>query len=170
MGDEEGDISALITLLESLELEQRQLEERVSLVRRRLRQHHQQASRAAESSQHTIESSRISNAFAQRSVTTDPEFVSWTPPRPSESHPPLVTGDRVFIDNAVRRPRNWPSSRAWSPTRERTATVRRIVGDRVDIVTGNGHRTWRLRKNLIHVPEGDAPDHESARSGASGRA
>jgi hypothetical protein len=61
-------------------------------------------------------------------------------------------GDNVRITNRVRRPTSWPVNDTWEAAAERNATVTGIdpTSGRVNITTGNGHRTWRNAKFLRH--------------------
>jgi hypothetical protein len=68
----------------------------------------------------------------------------------------IRTGDRVYITNRVAKPANWSEQRSWSATRERRATVTRVVppnrylrsDGKIYISTDNGVKTWRAAKNL----------------------
>lgn len=55
-------------------------------------------------------------------------------------------GDRVRITNKVRKPATAGAN--WSESRERLATVTRVIPDQVHILTDNGTRTWRAPNNL----------------------
>lgn len=62
----------------------------------------------------------------------------------------LKTGDRVYIINRVTKPATWITATRgeWDARKERHATVQRIVGSKVYIVTDNGTQTWRKNTNL----------------------
>jgi hypothetical protein len=66
----------------------------------------------------------------------------------------FATGDRVRILNTVRKPTKWNDNKEWSETEARYATVTRIQGGRVFLITDNGISTWRSPKNL----SGDTQD------------
>jgi len=64
----------------------------------------------------------------------------------------IVRGDRVYVNNRVKKPSsgwiNPENGEEWTASKERHATVTRVTGDRVYIVTDNGVHTWRASKNL----------------------
>jgi hypothetical protein len=55
-------------------------------------------------------------------------------------------GDRIYINNNIRRPLR--ASPNWSAASERRATVTDVKGDRVHFVTDNGTKTWREQKSV----------------------
>lgn len=75
------------------------------------------------------------------------------PPFPplSESVPPplFLVGDYVYIRNQVR---HIPNGRRVTPA-DRAAIVERVTGNRVEIQTANGYRTWRVEHNLRPITE-----------------
>ena len=60
-------------------------------------------------------------------------------------------GARVRIINKVKKPAT--AGRDWTEERERLATVIRVRGEQVHIVTSNGTKTWRAPNNLRIVDE-----------------
>ena len=80
------------------------------------------------------------------------------PPRQVTSFPPLsestraptfLVGDHVYIRNQVR---HVPNGRRTNPA-DRAAIVERVTGNRVEIQTANGYRTWRVVHNLRPITE-----------------
>jgi hypothetical protein len=63
----------------------------------------------------------------------------------------LATGDRVHILNSVKKPAKWDNTKEWHSDKEKHATVTRIQGGRVYIVTDNGVSTWRSASNLRYT-------------------
>ena len=60
----------------------------------------------------------------------------------------FAIGDRVRILNEIRKPAIWDNRKPWITSEARQATVTRVRGQQVFIVTDNGVSTWRKRKNL----------------------
>jgi hypothetical protein len=60
----------------------------------------------------------------------------------------FATGDRVRILNSVKKPARWDNNKVWHEREAKYATVVRIQGGRVYIVTDNGISTWRSAHNL----------------------
>ena len=60
----------------------------------------------------------------------------------------FATGDRVRILNSVKKPARWDNNKVWHENQAKYATVVRIQGGRVYIVTDNGVSTWRSAHNL----------------------
>jgi hypothetical protein len=50
-------------------------------------------------------------------------------------------GDRVYINNRIRRPLQ--AAATWTAELERKATVTDVKGDRFFLTTDNGTKTWR---------------------------
>ena len=80
------------------------------------------------------------------------------PPRQVTSFPPVSdssrsstfhVGDHVYIRNQVR---HVPNGRRSNPA-DRAAIVEQVTGNRVEIQTGNGYRTWRAPHNLRPITE-----------------
>jgi hypothetical protein len=67
---------------------------------------------------------------------------------PNDNRSELIVGDRVRINNRIRRPANWPTDKPWTEAKERSAVVTRVTSDRVYITTDNGTLTWRQPQNL----------------------
>lgn len=79
------------------------------------------------------------------------------------SHPPVEeepqpgvfrVGQRAYIHNRVR---HVPPQRRATPL-DRACVVQRVSRNRVDIVTYNGHETWRAPGNLRHLSEQEHRD------------
>jgi hypothetical protein len=68
--------------------------------------------------------------------------------RPSDDTSILQVGDRVRIKNKIRKPKHWPTEKAWTETLERKAIVTRVTTDRIYITTDNGTLTWRQPSNI----------------------
>jgi hypothetical protein len=60
----------------------------------------------------------------------------------------FVVGDRVRILNEVRKPASWDNRTPWIAAEARQATVTRVRGQQVFLLTSNGVSTWRKKKNL----------------------
>jgi hypothetical protein len=60
----------------------------------------------------------------------------------------IARGDRVRIQNRVRKPATWTSETEWTEAKERLATVTRVTQEQIHFVTENGTRTWRAPNNL----------------------
>jgi hypothetical protein len=60
----------------------------------------------------------------------------------------FVIGGRVHILNDIRKPASWDNRKPWIASEARQATVTRIRGQQVFLLTNNGISTWRKRKNL----------------------
>ena len=60
----------------------------------------------------------------------------------------FATGNRVRILNSVKKPAKWDNTKEWHKDKARHATVTRVQGGRVYIVTDNGVSTWWSAKNL----------------------
>lgn len=57
-------------------------------------------------------------------------------------------GDRVCLLNEIRKPASWDSRKPWIVSEARGATVTRVRGQQVFLLTDNGVSTWRKVKNL----------------------
>ena len=60
----------------------------------------------------------------------------------------FATGDRVRILNSAKKPARWDNAKEWDKNKAQYATVTRIQGGRIYIITDNGTPTWRSAHNL----------------------
>jgi hypothetical protein len=64
-----------------------------------------------------------------------------------ETHHAYSRGDRIKINNKIKKPVNWGDD-PWDYRQARVATITQVTVDRVYFVTDNGVNTWRAPKNI----------------------
>lgn len=159
--NDDDDLSFLSTYLSELRIEQQQLTQKIARVEAQVKRRKRVASQGRPN--HTIEGEEQSVAdhgegksdpvaVAER-VTSAPVSQSTREAYNPQFPRAFRAGDRVRINNAVKRPKSWPIDSAWTAERERRAVVRytNSAGDQVHILTENGHETWRKPYNLTFI-------------------
>jgi hypothetical protein len=66
----------------------------------------------------------------------------------------LKKGDRVKINNKLKRPATWNVLVEWNQDQAQKATVTHLYKEQVHFVTDNGVKTWRAANNLTKLVEG----------------
>ena len=74
----------------------------------------------------------------------------------SASEPPLQVpvfrrGDRVRINNKLRKPATWSDSAEWNQEQAQKATVTHNYKGQVHLITDNGVKTWQATNNLTRI-------------------
>ena len=65
----------------------------------------------------------------------------------------VMKGDRVTINNKLKRPSTWNAHVEWDQEKAQRATVTHLYKDQVHFVTDNGVKTWRAANNLTKTVE-----------------
>jgi hypothetical protein len=94
---------------------------------------------------------RVAQLEAAAAPSEDREIGSSVPAPVQETVLGFRRGDRVRINNKLRKPATWSDSAEWNQEQAQKATVTHNYKGQVHLITDNGVKTWQATNNLTRI-------------------